>query len=533
MTKHLRTRLLALGLCTVLPSLAGCGDGSEPASSFEEVPVPGPSVEPSPPPVPEPSPTPELEQTQAALTHAFPAMTLGPGEEIAADCVAWTLDNEKALYVNEVTLVNGGGYHHSNWFVVPEHVYAGPDGRFSCAERGFDENLASVAGAVIFAQSTQSFEETQAFAPGVVLKIPPRHKVVSSIHLLNVTTRPQETFLRMTLGLVHPRDVEVILSGFRLNYGALDIPPQSEALFTGECDLAQIFEDIIQEPFELKLHWVLPHYHYLGTSFRVEVFGGPNDGQVIHSIGEFNAEPNGLALDPPIDLTGARGLRFSCGYRNPRDESVKFGIGDQEMCVMLGLAESKMVMSGDVHTGNQVDGVVDGVVMNSGPCQGIGAPVNPAQTLPSPEELQAPLYVPASLPGDADLPVAPPCVDTRDVLSELPTTLSSISEDIFQGSCSFSACHDDNVPAGGLDLTSPDLHTTLLEHTVTTATTSLPLVAPGDPEGSWLYQLLSRCEPEDDTGRVVAHMPRNSPRLLEGALVAKVRDWILQGAPDS
>lgn len=533
MPSRLRNTLTAAALCAVLPAFLGCGDGSEPATSFNEVPVPPVETTPVPTQVPVPAPTPDLGETQAALTHEFPAMVLGPGEEIAADCVAWTLNNEKALYVNEVTLVNGGGYHHSNWFVVPEQVYEGPDGRFPCSERGFDENLASVAGAVIFAQSTQSFEESQAFAPGVVIKIPPRHKVVSSIHLLNVTTREQETFLRMTLGVVHPREVDVILSGFRLNYGALDIPPRSDTMFTGECDLAQIFDDIIQEPFDLKLHWVLPHYHYLGTSFSVEVFGGPNDGQVIHSIGEFNAEPNGMALDPPVDLTGARGLRFSCGYHNPRDESVKFGIGDQEMCVMLGLAESRMVMSGDVHTGNQVDGIVDGVVMNSGPCQGIGAPRNPAQSLPSPEELDAPLYVPESLPADADLPVAPPCVDTGDVLSELPTTLDSIAIDIFDGSCSFSACHDAIAPAGGLDLTRADLHTALLEHTVTSSVTSLPLITPGDPEASWLYQLLSQCEPEDDAGNVVAHMPRNSPRLLDGALVAKVRDWILQGAPDN
>ena len=37
----------------------------------------------------------------------------------------------------------------------------------------------------------------------------------------------------------------------------------------------------------------------------------------------------------------------------------------------------------------------------------------------------------------------------------------------------------------------------------------------------------------DDTGRVVAHMPRNSPVLLPPELVAKVRDWIQAGALDN
>lgn len=521
---------------TILAALlaGACGsDGNGPTSGAEP-PVAGP--EPTAPPpatTPAPEPSPGAQGVQAVVTHAFEDITLGPGEEIPADCVSWTLNNEQALYVNTVTLANGGAYHHSNWFVVPEEAYAGPDGRWLCSEREFSEDIASVIGTVLFAQSTQSVVEEQKFAPGVVVKIPPRHKIVSAIHLLNPALRDHDTYLRLSLGLIHPREVDVILSAFRLNYGALDIPPQSEARFTAECDLSAIFDAIIQKPFELKLHWVLPHYHYLGNYFSVEILGGPRDGEVIHSIESFNAEPNGKALVPPIDLgaAGAHGLRMTCGYRNPRDESVRFGVGDQEMCVMLGLAESEMLMSANVGADNQVDGVVDGIVMNSGPCVGIGAPRNPAQTLPSEEELAAPLYVPDSLPGDVGLPVAPPCVDTPVSLSEPPTTLTSISEGIFTGSCVFSACHDDQAPAGGLDLTQ-NVHETLLTHEVTTAETSLPLVAPGDPEESWLYRLLSQCEPRDEAGRVVAHMPRNSPQLLAPELVNKVRDWILLGAPD-
>ena len=71
-----------------------------------------------------------------------------------------------------------------------------------------------------------------------------------------------------------------------------------------------------------------------------------------------------------------------------------------------------------------------------------------------------------------------------------------------------------------------------MNHTVQTRT-ALPLVAPGDPEGSWLYQILSRCEPMDDDGNVVAHMPKNSPYLLPPELVAKVGDWIREGAQDN
>lgn len=514
----------------LLWSLIACGSGpSGPTVSGEPAP---PSPEPTAAPEPTPMPEPEPEGVQSVVTHGFEDIVLGPGEELASDCISWTLNNEKPLYVNQVTLANGGAYHHSNWFVVPEHSYPGPDGRWRCGDRQFSEDLAAVIGTVLFAQSTQSIVEEQAFAPGVVVKIPPRHKIVGAIHLLNPALREHETFLRMSLALIHPREVTTILHAIRLNYGAIDIPPRSEARVTADCDLTKTFDAIIQQPMDVKMHYVLPHYHYLGNYFSLEIAGGPRDGEVLHSLDTFNAEPNGKRLDPPIDLgaSGAYGLRMSCGYSNPRDESVGWGIGDQEMCVTLVLADSPMLLSGNVGVTTDFEQGEDGIFRLSGPCDGIGAPINPAQTLPSDEEVESPLYVPPVLPGDERLPIAPPCVDTPPALSEPPETLSSIEDGIFVGSCTFAACHDNQAPAAGLDL-SQNVHENLMGHAVQ-ARTALPLVASGDPEGSWLYQLLSRCEPMDDEGNVVAHMPRNSPQLLPPELVAKVREWIRRGARD-
>jgi hypothetical protein len=470
----------------------------------------------------------------ATLVHDFGNLTLSPRREIASQCVAWTLNNDAPIYVNKVTLSNGGAYHHSNWFVVPEDLYPGPDGFFTCRDRGFDEVASAVSGTVIFAQSTQSLTEDQQFAQGAVIKVPPRHKVVAGIHVLNLQNREHTTYLRMSLGLVHPNDVDVILAPFRLTYLSLDIPPESEARFTTECDLASFFESVVDRPFDLKLYWVLPHYHELGNHFNVEILGGPRDGESIHRLDTFNAEPNGKALDPPLDLTGATGLRLTCGFRNPRDKSVGWGIGDQEMCVMLGLADSDVLMDASASGENIVDGTMDGIVRNHGACTGFGIPRNPAQSLPSDEERLAPLYVPESLPSDSDLPPVPECHDTPELtLAEPPATLTSIRETVFRGSCTFSACHDSIAPPGGLDLSSDNVHDTLLNHEIVFADTDLPLVAPGDPDGSWLMKVLSLCEPSDDRGNIVAHMPRNSPTLLPPEVVAKVRDWILTGAEDN
>jgi hypothetical protein len=57
----------------------------------------------------------------------------------------------------------------------------------------------------------------------------------------------------------------------------------------------------------------------------------------------------------------------------------------------------------------------------------------------------------------------------------------------------------------------------------------MALVEPGDPDNSWLYQILSECEPMGQNG-VVTHMPRNSPVLLDDRSIALVREWIAAGA---
>ncbi len=470
----------------------------------------------------------------AQLTHSFGEIVLDAHQEIASQCVAWSLNNDEPIYVNQVTLSNGGAFHHSNWFVVPESLYPGPDGYFRCRDRDFDELASAINGTVIFAQSTQSLSEKQALARGAVIKIPPRHMVVAGIHMLNLQNRAHTTNLRMSLGLVHPNDVSVVLAPFRMSYLSLDIPPKSEARFVTECNLSEFFESVAKRPIDLKLYWVLPHYHELGNHFSVEVVGGPHDGEVIHRLDTFNAEPNGKALDPPLDLTGSTGLRMTCGFSNPRDRSVGWGIGDQEMCVMLGLADSEVLMDAFMTDDNIVDGEVDGIVMNHGPCSGFGVPRNPAQTLPTEEERNGALYVPESLPDDVEVPPVPECFDTPDVsLAERPITLTSMRESVFRGSCTFSACHDSVAPAAGLDLASDAVHDELLSHQIVFGQTDKPLVNPGDPDDSWLMDLLSKCEPEDGFGSLINHMPRNSPTLLPPEVVAKVREWIRAGAQDN
>ncbi|MBK8715846.1 MAG: hypothetical protein IPN32_14010 [Deltaproteobacteria bacterium] len=463
------------------------------------------------------------------VVHSFGVLELAPHEE-TQPCLQWTIGNEQPLYVQTVRLTNDGGSHHSNWFVVPEDSFPGEDGYFECQSRGFAEIEAAVSGTVLFAQSTQSRVDEQRLPDGVVVKIPPHHKVVAGGHFLNLADAPYSTELRMTFELVHPKDVRVVAAPFRLTYYDLDIPAGRQARFGGDCDFSALYQDRVGMALDLKLYYVTPHYHYLGDYFDLSIIGGPRDGEQVFQLDGFDASSNGKSFDPPIDLTGAQGFRFTCGYDNWRDKDIGWGIGDQEMCVMLGLADSAVLMDASVQSG-EIVGEQDGVVMNQGACAAIGLPKNTSQAMPTAEEIAAPLYVPPSSPGDADLPPAPVCVDLpADTVAHEPATLTSVSATLFESSCVFSSCHGGAAAAAGLDLRAADLHTTLLDHAVQ-AKTALPLVAPGDPEGSYLFRLLSQCEPTDDDGNTVAHMPYNSLTLARPELVAKVRDWIAAGAP--
>lgn len=127
----------------------------------------------------------EPEQDRASVTHSFGVQSLGPREE-TEPCIQWTLHNEQAIYIEAVTLANDGGFHHSNWFVVPEEQFPGDDGFFDCSSRAFTELEAAVSGTVLTAQSTQSRYERMELPPGVVIKAPPHHKIIAGGHLLNL-----------------------------------------------------------------------------------------------------------------------------------------------------------------------------------------------------------------------------------------------------------------------------------------------------------------------------------------------------------
>jgi hypothetical protein len=119
---------------------------------------------------------------------------------------------------------------------------------------------------------------------------------------------------------------------------------------------------------------VLPHYHALGDMLRLEIVGGPNDGELLWEVNTSIGEVLGGIPEPHLgDMTGATGVRMTCGYENPRDEIVGSGVGDQEMCITFGFTDSDRLWHGEVLSSDKVGERDDGTHEFEGSCFVINA----------------------------------------------------------------------------------------------------------------------------------------------------------------
>jgi hypothetical protein len=288
--------------------------------------------------------------------YPFGPFTIQPSQEISDQCVQITLNNDDVMYVNEVELDTGGpGFHHSNWMFVPASnpdtgaigPFDGPDGTFTCADRGFDQEVAALKGGVLFAQSTQAQHDVQKFPAGAVIQIPAHSKIVSTIHLLNASDAVDHLSPVITLTPILEKDVTTKLSGVSFEDHALGLPPNMNSSFTVDCDLQPEWDILrgqgaVTAPTpDFKLYYALAHYHALGTGLEIDALNADesNDSNIYQTTSQIG-DALGGTLDPPFAMTGFSHLKFTCDYYNSTANPVGWGIGNQEMCVFLAFSDS-------------------------------------------------------------------------------------------------------------------------------------------------------------------------------------------------
>lgn len=300
-----------------------------------------------------------------------PSFEFGPftieaqGEDTSL-CVAITLHNTEPLYVNTVELTTGPGFHHSNWFFVPEHAFAGPDGTFKCNDRSFDIAAAAVLGGVFFAQSTQNPHEVQAFPPGMVIPLPVKTKLVAQIHLLNRSDEALDIKPNIALSLLNESQVTKRLAGISMEFHPLSLPPRKQSRFAVDCDLGELADPARNRTIDFSIYYTLAHYHQYGTRMLLEAVKPDNTATTIYTTSNAIGDALGGPLDPSFDMTGYSRLRLTCEYYNNTDQMIWYGNGDGEMCVFLAFSDSPWLWGGGVldETPDPASGVDQGGVMS-------------------------------------------------------------------------------------------------------------------------------------------------------------------------
>jgi hypothetical protein len=319
-----------------------------------------------------PQPDANPNDSPQTFVHDFPDVAIPAGGEQTGLCQSWTLGNDEPLYVNEVDLEAGPGWHHSNWVFMSDDAYAGPDGVWPCSDRGFEEVAAGLMGGVLTAQSTQAAHGVQKFPDGDVIKLPAHARIIGDTHTLNTGDVDLMSHLSITMHTLPRASVVKELQPMSIVNHSIVLQPMASSIQSVTCDLSTLQMNGTGRPVDFKIYYVLPHYHALGTGFTLTASGGSKDGQVVYQTNAKVGESGGGTLDPPVDLTGATGLTMSCDYENPRPSEVRWGVGDQEMCVLLAFTDSEFIWAGgqlDLGMNTVVGQDQNGTWLDQAPCQ--------------------------------------------------------------------------------------------------------------------------------------------------------------------
>ncbi len=311
----------------------------------------------------------DANSEETLISHDFEPIEIERGGEITDLCQSWKLNNDEPVYMTAIQQTNSGGWHHSNWFFVPEGTYlpnpevedadATEEGTWRCEERGFRERGAAALGGVLFAQSTQAAQEEQRFPRGAALVIPPRSVIVGDVHLLNLTETRMKSSMRFDLATLEEVDVKTRLQLVNFSNGSLAIPPRTESRFAMACDMGSVYQASLGTAADYNIYYVLPHYHEWGNYFRLSLVDEAGNEETVYETNSLIGEPLGGTIDPPISSNGARYLRYECGYDNDGDDVITWGFGGHEMCEFLVYIDGGLKIAGGSQGAAEQVGVDD------------------------------------------------------------------------------------------------------------------------------------------------------------------------------
>ena len=277
---------------------------------------------------PEQGPPPNAAE---AFSVQLPEFTLGPGQEIEPCWIA-PLDITESVFVAAASLTTTPGMHHGN-------VTSRPKTGEGLRECGPEDNagvLGSEAGdiikggAVLFASSTQvEGTEWHRFPDGMAYRVRAGYEIVLRMHYLNSGTEPITVAPLYRWYSIPPADLVQELGPYYWSIRQFEIPPRTTHTVSSECFFYQ----------DMHIVDALPHMHALGQRFTAGYAGGPRAGELWLDSKGFDPEAGVIhQYDPAVDLSQGDGATFSCTWNNTFDKVIGEGIGDNEMCILVGYA---------------------------------------------------------------------------------------------------------------------------------------------------------------------------------------------------
>lgn len=242
-------------------------------------------------------------------------LTLGAGQESTV-CVNRRLPTTHPMDVVKVTADLPPGGHHLVFYRSNATVE-------NTTPMGCSSGVFGNEAPLIIAQKKHS---ELLFPQGVAYVLPAGQMMRFELHFLNTTTAPLD--LTATVQLTGA-EVGAVTDHANLIFTgnlSISIPPQSTTIVG---PTTATFDD--HEPI---IFGVTGHQHQRGTRFVIE-FGDPAGSMTTIYDNNDWAEPPLTIFDPPIATKRGQGLRFTCVYANPTNQTIGFGErATDEMCFL-------------------------------------------------------------------------------------------------------------------------------------------------------------------------------------------------------
>lgn len=242
------------------------------------------------------------------------------------------LDNAQDLLIERVEMTMRPGSHHFllNTFQksTPANMIPPPNVLRDVrdASGGYILNTILTMQYHDFLAGTQWPLLNYHFPPGVALRLPAGTGIDLNSHYANraTTVIPGEAYAN--LHYADPAKVKHIAEILNLNNTSINLPPQKVTTLTRTFNFGE----------RLAIFQLFSHAHEHMTEFKVEVVGGPRNGEVVYIAYDWEHPPI-LKIDPPLILEAGQGLKVSATYNNWTTRTIRFGLLSQdEMMILFG-----------------------------------------------------------------------------------------------------------------------------------------------------------------------------------------------------